>query len=119
MDKKQCKNCGAPLKSLGWGKYKCEYCGTEYKEEDCFGEIRYIAVNTPPYKTLVAKTAIDDYWIRNDKDAAARYIVDSLSSSLVDTLKEYLRIEEQIDPMSCKRIYRGMIRVIPNDYRSF
>ena len=64
MDKRQCTNCGAPLKSLGWGKYKCEYCGTEYKEEDCFGEIKYIAVNTPPYQTLVAKTAIDDYWIK-------------------------------------------------------
>ena len=45
--------------------------------------------------------------------------MDNLTSSLADTLKEYLRLEEQIDPMTCKRIYRGMIRVIPNDYRSF
>ena len=117
MEEKKCKNCGAPLKRIEWGRYKCEYCGTEYEEKDYFGRVQFIEVHTPNCVKLEARAAIDDYWIRNAPDKAADFIVNELSSSLADTLKEYLRIEEQIDPMSCKRIYRGMIRVIPNDYR--
>ena len=119
MNEKKCKNCGAPIKNIGFGRYKCEYCGTEYEEENYSGGVRYIAVNAPPYKTLVVKTAIDDYWVANNKDAAVKFVINDLTASLADTLKEYLRIDEQIDPMSCRRIYRGMIRIIPNDYRSF
>ena len=116
-NKKQCSSCGAPLKSIGWGKFKCEYCGTEYREDSYRDQVQFIQVNAPHCHTLVAKAMIDDYWIQADKELASKSITNQLTVSLADTLKEYLTIEEEIDPLNCRRIYRGMIRVVPPDYR--
>ena len=117
MEKKKCSNCGAPLKMNRWGNYICEYCGTEYKEDSYNNQVCYIQVNAPNSHTLMTQAAIDDYWILHNKEMAAKEITRQLTVNLAETLKEYLTIEEQIDPMSHRRIYRGMIRVIPNDYR--
>ena len=32
IEEKKCKNCGAPLKNIGYNRYKCEYCGSIYEE---------------------------------------------------------------------------------------
>ena len=44
-------------------------------------------------------------------------VMDKLTMSLADTLKEYMTLQENIDPLTTKRIYRGMIRVVPEGFR--
>ena len=39
----KCPNCGGPIKHLGWGKYHCEYCGTEFENKDEYGVIHPLA----------------------------------------------------------------------------
>ena len=115
MEKKQCPNCGAPLKMIGFGRYKCEYCGSEFHSNK--DQVCYIQVSSPGCHTIMAKAEIDDYWVKHEPDMASKEVTRQLSASLADTLKEYMRIDEMMDPMSQRRIYRGMIRVVPLDYR--
>lgn len=117
MEKRQCINCGAPLKRIGFGRYRCEYCNTEYEAKDNNGYIQFIEVNAPPVKVVSAQAVVDNYLIRVDPNVASRYVIDTLTTSLAETLKEYMTIEESIDPMTDRKIYRGKIRVVPSDYR--
>ena len=111
---KTCKCCGAPLKQNGYWGWICEYCGTKY-DTDTNGV--YIRVSSPNCHTLMCKAEVDDYWVRTNPQMASKIVMDQLSSSLAETLKEYMTIQENIDPFSTTRIYRGLIRVIPEDYR--
>jgi len=51
----KCPNCGGPITHLGWGKYHCEYCGTEFENKDEYGVIHVIG-ETPDTVKLVART---------------------------------------------------------------
>jgi len=114
MEKRICKCCGAPLKERGWDGWICEYCGTKYSL-DTNGT--YIKVVSPGCHTLMAQAEIDDYWVMRDKELASQMVMDKLTMSLADTLKEYMTLQENIDPLTTKRIYRGMIRVVPEGFR--
>lgn len=117
MEKRQCINCGAPLKYIGFGQYKCEYCNSKYEAEGNNDHIHFIEVCAPPVKVISAQAVVDNYLIRADPNVASHYVIDTLATSLADTLKEYMTIDEMIDPIADRKIYRGKIRIVPSDYR--
>lgn len=43
---KKCKSCGATLEEIGYGKYRCPYCGSEYSEQDFVAEGRVSDLET-------------------------------------------------------------------------
>ena len=116
MKEKICECCGAPLKQNGWDGWICEYCGTKYNTgmKDV-----HIQVHPSGCLTLMAQAEINDYWVKYNKEAAVKEITRQLTTSLADTLKEYLTIQESIDPLHDRRIYRGMINIIPDGGRYY
>ena len=34
MKELKCPNCGGHVIHKGWGKYHCEYCGTDFENKD-------------------------------------------------------------------------------------
>lgn len=54
MEKRQCINCGAPLKRIGFSRYRCEYCNTEYEAKKNNGYVQFIEVGAPPVKVVSA-----------------------------------------------------------------
>ena len=117
MEEKKCRNCGAPLKSKGFGRYHCDYCGSEYQEDKYKDQVCYITVQSPQCHTLVCDYALDDYIPRDNPDLASKIVVDHLAASLADTIKDYMTIRTSHDYMHNTEIYRGMIRIVPEGYR--
>ena len=117
MKEQKCANCGAPLTRTKFGTYKCEYCGTEYKTSEYQGQTCYIQVVNAACHTLTSKVHVDEELVRRNPEMASEMVVESLSRSLADTLKEYMTIQSSYDPMDMSYIYRGTIRVVPEAYR--
>lgn len=115
MEKRQCKNCGAPLKDIGWGKYKCEYCGTEYGIDN----ITHCIVETIPAQclTFAAETSVPDYIVKQNPDIASKMVVNQLSHNLAERIKNYMTIQQDYDMQYMNYIYQGRIRIIPESYK--
>lgn len=62
----KCPNCGGPIKHLGWGKYYCEYCDSQFENKDEYGVIHVIGETTGTVK-LVAKTQVDSCLLMPNK----------------------------------------------------
>lgn len=117
MKELKCNNCGATLKRIGYGRYKCEYCGSEYQEDTYKGPECLIRVISPQATAISATTTIDEEIIRANPDYATNCVLDSLSHSIAEAIKESMRVDTYYDPCTMKHIYRGYIRIIPEDYR--
>ncbi len=113
MKELKCKNCGAFLKYIDFGKYKCEYCGSVYETESQI----YIREVHPGCAVVQAEAVMDEEFARRYPEYAAKEITNQLTQSLADGLKDFLTIEENIDWRYNKRYYRGKIRIVPTEYR--
>lgn len=115
MEKRQCKNCGAPLKDIGWGKYKCEYCGTEYETDN----ISHCIVETIPAQcvTFEARASIPDYIVKENPETASKFVSDQLAHDLADRIKDYMTIRQGYDIRTMDNLYCGRIRIVPESYR--
>lgn len=94
----KCPNCGGPIQHRGWGKYKCDYCNSEFENKDEYGNIYIIEKEQPGVLTLGAKASIPDYiwhhYYKNGKEEVAyKYIKDELSHQLAQGLTQYLNIK--------------------------
>lgn len=117
MIDRKCKSCGAPLKSIGWGKYICEYCGTLH-EDDSFGRINVITVVQKPAQTITAQCTIPDEMRRiMEPEDLGKYTLRELSESLADGIAGLMKIRVSDDPMYCRTLVRGEVQVIPPDHR--
>ena len=116
MEELTCKNCGGHLKEIGFGKYKCEYCGTVYQTEDRFGG--FIEVAQSPTNRLRAEVAVPfqarDYMKSED---LSKYTVQELSAKLAEGLAGYMKVTVNEDPFRMVTIVRGEVRVVPPDFR--
>lgn len=118
MEKLQCQNCGGHLIDIGYGHYKCEYCGTEYKKNDS-PYIPHMLVQTiaPPCLTVEAKAIMDDYLIYANPEMASEMVVRKLSDSLAEAIKEHMVVRSERDPVTQQMLYRGRIRFLDENYR--
>lgn len=94
----KCPNCGGPIKHQGWGKYKCEYCNSNFENKDEYGNIHIIEVERPGIVTLAAKTSIPDhifYYYKNNgrEEAIYEQVKDELVHQLAEGLTKYLDIK--------------------------
>ena len=116
MTQRECKACGAPLKSIGFGKYICEYCGSLY--EDDFGTLRFIEVAREPCQTISARCEIP-YELREfrDNEGLTKLTLRQLSQQLAEGLMGYMKLYVSEDPCRMATIVRGDVRVIPPSQR--
>ena len=116
MIKRECKSCGAPLKSIGFGKFICEYCGSLYEEEE--GKIQILEICREPVQTITTEIAVPrdmrDYMAEED---ISKYALKELTRQLAEGLSAYMRLKVTEDPFRSATIVRGDVRVIPPSHR--
>lgn len=113
-EEKKCKNCGAPLKNIGYNRYKCEYCGSIYEENT---QHIFIEVERPQCFTVRATASIPEYIVRKDPNFASNCVTDQLAQSLAERIKEHMIIHQGYDPRNMDYIYEGQIRILPKSYK--
>lgn len=113
IEEKKCKNCGAPLKNVGYNRYKCEYCGSIYEENT---HHIFIEVERPQCFTLRATASVPEYIVRKDPDFASNCVTDQLAQSLAERIKEHMTIQQAYDIRNMDYIYEGQIRILPKSY---
>lgn len=114
IEEKKCKNCGAPLKNVGYNRYKCEYCGSIYEENT---HHIFIEVERPQCFTLRATASVPEYVVRKDPDFASNCVADQLAQSLAERIKEHMTIQQAYDIRNMDYIYEGQIRILPKSYK--
>lgn len=113
----KCKNCGAPLVKNGYETYKCEYCGSMYKEEIRNGQIVYIEIVPPGCRTYGAQQIIDfEAFHYYPKEILEKEITNNIIRSFDEAIKENIRITERRDPYTNRMVYEGKLRIVPYDY---
>ena len=117
MKELKCPNCGGPVKHKGWGKYYCEYCGTEFENKDEYGVIHIVKEQSDTV-TLAAKAIVDEHMFRcyslmgEDKDKMYAHIKESLCDQLAHGLVQYLNLRENYDPMHMNMSFIGTVDVV-------
>lgn len=114
IEEKKCKNCGAPLRNMGYNRYKCEYCGSIYEENT---HHIFIEVERPQCFTLRATASMPEYIVRKDPDFASSCVTDQLAQSLAERIKEHMTIQQAYDIRNMDYIYEGQIRILPKSYK--
>lgn len=118
MKELKCKNCGAHLVWGGWGKYKCEYCGAVYSEEEYRGEVQLLCVHDARVVPLCGEVEVPftarDYMQSED---ISKYTISELTHKLAEGLAAYMQLNVREDPCRMATIVRGTVRVIPPDHR--
>ena len=114
IEERKCKNCGAPLRNVGYNRYKCEYCGSIYEENT---HHIFIEVERPQCFTLRATASVPEYVVRKDPDFASNCVADQLAQSLAERIKEHMTIQQAYDIRNMDYIYEGQIRILPKSYK--
>ena len=114
IEEKKCKNCGAPLKNIGYNRYKCEYCGSIYEENT---HHIFIEVERPQCFTVKATASVPEYVIRKNPDFASNYVADQLAQSLAERIKEHMTICQDYDIRNMDYVYQAQIRILPESYK--
>lgn len=114
IEERKCKNCGAPLRNVGYNRYKCEYCGSIYEENT---RHLFIEVERPQCFTIGATASVPEYVVRKNPDFASSYVADELAQSLAERIKEYMTIRQDYDIRNMDYIYQAQIRILPESYR--
>lgn len=115
----KCQSCGAPLIEAAPGLYKCEHCGSVFRDPQISCAIpQLITVNAPDCVTLAAECIIPDWEPRSmPAEALTQHTLLRLREQLVEGLSGLLRVETQQDPYQRATIVRGTVRIVPPDHR--
>ena len=114
-DQLQCRSCGAPLRDIGFGQYRCEYCGSVYRRE---GETVFVETVHSPVQKIAAKITIPmETEYRIPKEELSKYTIRELTSRLAEGLAAFMKVEVERDLMHNASIVYGSVRVLPPDHR--
>lgn len=111
-----CPNCGAPIKGS-----RCEYCGTWF--ESPLPQINIVHEDRP-CDVLGATTIIPRDWIMRgnvpyETDQVSKMAVDILANDLAETLKNYMNLEIEYEPLDQNYKVRSRVRVIRPGYKFY
>ena len=96
----------------------CEYCGTQYREENRLGEVHYIQTCPAPIQVLRSQVVMTDEAIRHTSpEHMSEYAIKVLSRNLADALAEHMKVETYYEPGTMTQIIRGTVRVVEPDFR--
>ena len=110
----KCQSCGAPLSHVGFGRYRCEYCGAEYQcDEPYIGE-RLCVVHDPESRVIAADVWYDQEMARHIPCTDLSEIaLKQLSARLAEQLTPYMEVIVEDDIGYLRRHFKGRVRVIP------
>ncbi len=114
LKKLQCTNCGAALREISPGRYRCEYCGALYEETFGHHFIQVLEVDRSPAVKLEACVAIGwDIRGHMEEKAITEYTLHEMRNQLAEALTGYLKIQTHEDPRTMATIIHGSVRVLP------
>lgn len=112
-----CKNCGG---SINPRTLKCEYCGTQYKEEFADVPVRPLVIQSFPesIKVLATKVEVSEFMMRDvPPERIAEFTMVDIARSLAEALAPYIKLETERDPVRMTQVIRGTVRVVEPDFR--
>lgn len=112
-----CKNCGGGINP---NTLKCEYCGTQYREEFTDGLVRPLVVQSCPanIKVLGTQVSVSEWMFRDvPPERIAEFTMKDISRSLAEALAPYIKLETERNPVTMTQIIRGTVRVVEPDFR--
>ena len=115
----KCQSCGAPLIEAAPGLYKCEHCGSVYKDPQvsCY-QASFVQVMRPEVMTISAETALHRHEVEAlDAEDLTKFTLYELRAKLADGLTAAMRIDKTEDYRRDMTIIRGTVRVVPPDFR--
>lgn len=115
MKKMTCDCCGA---SINLTTMKCEYCGTQYKNE--YDHMIRVETFKKPVSVFKSKIEIPNHFIEHfgvDSEEVSKQIINDLAHNLSEAIAPMMRIETEYYPMDRKQIITASIRVVEPDYR--
>jgi len=103
-----CECCGASINPM---TLKCEYCGTQYKDE--FDNIVRVEMYTNPVDTYITKVAVDANFLNQmGAEATSAYVMDRMTRELANFITKNLLITAKRDLEHNAQIFSGTLKVI-------
>ena len=107
MDKYICECCGGKVNRA---TMTCEYCGTQYKEEDN-NLIRFETYSNPIQKLCVTTSFPEEAFMKNPTEMA-EYAIRHTAMKFAECIAPYMVMETEYDPEYCERRISGQIRIV-------
>ena len=107
MDKYICECCGGKVNRA---TMTCEYCGTQYKEEDN-NLIRFETYRNPIQKLVVSASYPEEAFKENPKEMA-EYAIRNMSYKFAECIAPYMVMATEYEPEYHKRRIYGQIRIV-------
>lgn len=115
MEQLKCECCGGSSFTVSTGKYKCDYCGAEYKHRDPLDVVR---IQTVPPRTerFRAEVMLDNFEIREvGYELASAKAMSILTDKLAEAIPYCMRVNVQEDIMGYRTRFMADMRVIMPD----
>lgn len=107
MIKYTCQCCGANINPR---TLKCEYCGTQYKDE--FDNLVRIQYCVEPIDTYGAIVNVSNFELEAMGEKSGEIISETLARKLTEVIKRNISISVNNDPHHCNQIFKGTIKVV-------
>ena len=106
-----CPQCGGQVNRV---KMICEYCGTQFREED--NAIRIVTYH-PGVHTLGANVMIDREALEMQPQEAAEFAIKSMARSFAEGIAQYMDVKTSDDPINHTVKFYARLRVLDSGYR--
>jgi len=115
MKRYVCECCGA---SINLRSLKCDYCGTQYKNEDSgiFRVLHYQA----PIDTYTSTVTVSNLDLETMGEKSGEIISNMLARNLTEAIKQNISISVRNNLPFNNQIFRGIIKVVKpiHDYNN-
>lgn len=112
MKKMQCSNCGGRINPR---TYRCEYCGTQYRDE--IDQVVRVETYTNPIRVYKSQMMVNDYEMNAvGHEEIARFAVNNLARNLADAIAENMEVETTYDPRLMSHRMTAKIRIVEPKY---
>lgn len=110
LEKLNCPNCGAPINRK---TMRCEYCGTQFKQDDPQMPPYLIRVEHPKVQVYEAYVKLPyEYCDFGDKEFLNKFVNRELANKLAEAILDETEIKMQEDPMHREFMITGRLRVV-------
>lgn len=108
MTKMQCSNCRG---NINHKSMRCEYCGTQYKLDECENVIK-VETFSNPIKIYGSEINIPYEYAKQDPNGMSKYAINQLSRNLADAIAENMEINLEYDPIHMQQHITARVRIV-------
>lgn len=114
MDPYICPQCGGRINRA---RMICEYCGTEFREENEPKHVIRIETHNPHVHALMANTIMCRDDVMDSPKEASEYAIRCMAEKFATSIVQFMQIESEFNPSDDSVLFRARLRVLDSDYR--